>query len=91
MPPATRSMEHGQEANGGSGPAGLPTRRDARVLSSASPALGVYCDQASGGTVPTVLLLDQSNAHGQLDLIGMTHLVSDEPTFCKTWDEAQCM
>ena len=35
-----------------------------------------------------VVLLDQSNAYGQLDRVGMTRLVATERTFCKTWNEA---
>ena len=35
-----------------------------------------------------VLLLDQSNAYGQLDRIGMMHLVEHDPGFHTTWAEA---
>ena len=34
------------------------------------------------------VFLDQSNAYGQLDHVGMMHLVAQELTFCGLWDEA---
>ena len=34
------------------------------------------------------MLLDLSNAYGQLDRVGMTRLVEVEPALCKTWEEA---